>query len=91
MNGIKLFAVEYCYGDGRSTYNIFKNLKQAVSFYNDLTENQNDIEPCFIFSAIFNQNFIYKENGHLNYEDCLELIIEYGEILQVFEYNKQKG
>lgn len=86
MNSIELFAVEHCYDDEYGTYEIFESMEQTLSFCDELIKNSNKNKPLFIFSAIFNKDFIYKENGRLNYEDCSELIIKYQKTLKVFNW-----
>lgn len=68
---IKLYCVEHCRSDGGQTFEIFRTLNEAKNFAND-KENWNGAHlPLYIFSADFNEEYVYEEDdGNLNYEDC---------------------
>ncbi|PAF46239.1 hypothetical protein BKH46_08340 [Helicobacter sp. 12S02634-8] len=72
---MKLFGVEHYYAnDDSQTYEVFYSLKEAEKFCKN--EQWNDVHyPLFIFTASFNKECVYWDNGHLNYDDCQETIL----------------
>lgn len=70
---IKLYCVEHCRTDGGQTFEIFRTLTEAENFAKDKKNWNSTHLPLYIFSADFNEEYVYEEDdGNLNYEDCYE-------------------
>lgn len=85
-----MFGVEHCYSDGRSTYEIFETLEDAVNFCEQNNRWNETNQPLFVFQADFNVKFIFKENkNQWNYDDDNKTII--GNYLLIKTYNKAEN
>jgi len=76
MDYIKLYAVEYIYEEDADNFNpngsmeVFLRESEAREFADTIDEAL----VSDIFTADFNREFVYIEDGKLNYEDCSELM-----------------
>ena len=77
MKTQKMYAVEYK-TDNSSSYEIFENYKDALSFANS---NANSI---FLFTADFNKERIYLDGGTWNYDDFSDTFINQ-QIIETYE------
>ena len=64
----KMYGIEYK-TESSSTYEIFENYDEALSFANS---NENSM---FMFTAEFNEDLIYEDGELWNYEDFNETFI----------------
>lgn len=83
MKGKIMYAVEHCYANAGSTYEIFETLKESKEFCS-LKQNWNkEHYPTFIFKAKFNLELIYKEDsGRWNYDDFSNTILGNYKVVQ---------
>lgn len=77
METQKMYAVEYK-TDSDSTYEIFENYNDALSFANS---NENSI---FLFTADFNKERIYLDGVTWNYDDFSDTFINQ-KIIETYE------
>lgn len=85
---IKLYCVEHCRTDGAQTFEIFRTLNEAEAFAKNKENWDSEHFPLYIFSADFNEEYVYEEDdGNLNYEDCYGTIN--GEFEMIEELNEK--
>lgn len=90
QNNAKLmFAVEHCYDDGASTYEIFETLNEAEVFCETKNNWSKVNQPLFIFKANFNIEHLYKEDGGWNYDDFSNTILN--DYVKIKIYNTEKS
>lgn len=82
-----MYGLEYRSYDGACTFDIFKTLKSAEEYAEQINKLGFRYAPLFIFKAEFNSKRIYQEERSWNYDDCADTIIS-DDIKVLKKYNQ---